>query len=193
MTSSTVTRGAVERPHDRRRQAVLAAHSTAQTAPVVADLHVAEYEGGERHGRLGMGLAERHLEAGLARLGLQLGRGPVGDHEAVVHDDDPVGELVGLVEILGGQKHRRALADEAADDLPDPGAARWVEPRRRFVEEEHRWSRDETRGHVEAPAHAARILLEDTVGGVDELELLEELGGAPAGGGPGEPGKARRP
>src|SRR6266545_3779457 len=39
----------------------------------------------------------------------QLGEGAVGDDPALVEDRDPVGELFGLVQVLRGQQHRRAL------------------------------------------------------------------------------------
>jgi len=44
------------------------------------------------------------LQALAAELGLELVGGALGDHAAVVDDDDVVGELVGLLEILGRQQ-----------------------------------------------------------------------------------------
>ncbi len=61
-----------------------------------------------RRRRVGGG--ERDLEPGAAGLRLQLGGGPLGDRPAVVDDDDPVGELVGLVQVLGGEQQRGAVA-----------------------------------------------------------------------------------
>jgi hypothetical protein len=54
----------------------------------------------------------------------------------------------------------------------------WVEAGRRLVEEEHRGLRDQARGEVETALHAARICLGGTVGGIRDLEALEELDGA---------------
>ena len=45
---------------------------------------------------------------------LQLGRGALGDHPAVVDDRDRVGEPVGLVQVLGGQQHGRPGRGERA-------------------------------------------------------------------------------
>ena len=41
---------------------------------------------------------------------------PSRDHPAVVDHRDPVGELVGLLEVLGGQQQRRPLAHQLAHD-----------------------------------------------------------------------------
>ena len=56
--------------------------------------------------------------------------GALGDDAAVVEDRDPVGELVGLVEVLRGEEDRDAVGDQVADDLPHgrggcAGRARW--------------------------------------------------------------------
>ena len=44
---------------------------------------------------------------------LSSSRRALGDHPPVVDDRDAVGELVGLLEVLGGEQHRRAVVDEA--------------------------------------------------------------------------------
>ena len=49
---------------------------------------------------------------------------PVGDDPPGVDDADPVGELVGLVEVLGGQQHGRAVARRARGSRSRPRCAR---------------------------------------------------------------------
>ena len=54
----------------------------------------------------------------------------LGDHPAGAHHRDPVGELVGLVEVLRGEQHRRAELDDPRGRSPRPrcgraGRARW--------------------------------------------------------------------
>ena len=44
---------------------------------------------------------------------LSSARVPLTMIRALVQDRDPVGELLGLVEVLGGEQHRRALGGEA--------------------------------------------------------------------------------
>jgi signal transduction histidine kinase len=43
--------------------------------------------------------------------------GALGDDPAVVDDGDPVGEPVGLVQVLGGQQHRGPVGDDGPDDV----------------------------------------------------------------------------
>ncbi len=96
------------------------------------------------------GIGDVNLHANAADLVLELVGGAVRDHAAGVDHGDPVGEPVGLVEVLGGQQHGRALADQALDGLPEVEPAARVEARGRLVEEDHRRSGDERRGEVEA-------------------------------------------
>ena len=63
-------------------------------------------------------------------LVLELVRGALGDHVAVVDHDDPVGEPVGLVEVLRGQQHGRAGRRRAPRSSPTgragcAGRGRW--------------------------------------------------------------------
>ena len=80
---------------------------------------------------------------------------PARDDLPVVDHRDRVGQLVGLFEVLGRQQERRPLADEAADDLPHPESAAWVEAGGRLVEEQQAGPPDQGAGEVEPAAHAA--------------------------------------
>ena len=105
---------------------------------------------------------------------------PSATTRAVVEQRDPVGEPVGLLEVLRRQEDRDAVGDELADDLPhDPPAAR-VEAGRRLVEEDDPRVADEGHRQVEPAAHAARVRRGRLAGGVDEVEPLEQLRDAPA-------------
>ena len=127
-----------------------------------------------------VGVRHREDDGGLARLVLELERRALGDDPAVVDDDDAVGELVGLLEVLRRQQQRRAVADEAAQHVPQLDAAARVEAGGRLVEEEHRRRRDEADREVEPAPHAAGVVLDDPVAGVGEREPLEQLVGQPA-------------
>ena len=98
-----------------------------------------------------------------AELGLELVRGAAGDDLAVVDDRDRVGQLVGLLEVLRREQERRALRDEAPDDVPHADAAARVEAGRRLVEEQQPRMADQRAAEVEPPAHAARVRLDDAV------------------------------
>ena len=130
--------------------------------------------------------ADRDDEAGAPGLVLELERGALGDDPAVVDDDDAVGELVGLVEVLGREEERRAVADEVAQHAPQLDPAAGVEPGRRLVEEEHRRCRDEAGREVEPATHAAGVVLDDLAARLREREPLEQLVARPAHEGPVE-------
>ena len=58
---------------------------------------------------------------------VQLLRRPCGDGQPVVDDDDLVGELVGLVQVLRGEKDGRARAHQIPDDPSHAEPARRIE------------------------------------------------------------------
>ena len=96
----------------------------------------------------------------------------------MVDDGEVVGEAVGLLEVLRREQDRGPLGLEVLDDGPQLVAAVEVEARRGLVQEQHRRTVDERGAQVEAPAHPTGVRARRPVGGVDEVELLEELGGA---------------
>jgi hypothetical protein len=71
----------------------------------------------------------------------------------VVDDGDPVGELVGLLQVLGGQQHGGTALDQVADQRPQVAAAGRVQPGGGLVQEQHLGPADQAGGQVEAPAH----------------------------------------
>jgi hypothetical protein len=74
-----------------------------------------------------------------------------------VEDRDPVGELLRLVEVLGGEQHRGAAVGELLHGLPHLDAGLGVEPGGGFVEEDDRRVADQAHRDVEPAAHAARV------------------------------------
>ena len=74
---------------------------------------------------------------------------------AAVDDRDPVGELVGLVEVLRGQQDRAALLHQLADRGPHLAAGARVEAGGRLVEEDQRGPGDQAGRQVEPATHAA--------------------------------------
>ena len=127
---------------------------------------------------------ELQLDVGVADLGLERLRRPLGDDLAAVDDADVVGELVGLLQVLGGEEDRGALVVERPHLLPDRLAADRVEAGGRLVEEEHAGFVDERGGEVESALHPAGVAADAAVGGGDEVDPLEQgVGAAPALGG----------
>ena len=170
--------GGVEGTDHTGGQPRSAAHGGVKTAAVVARVDGPVDQGGEGGHGSRMRLGEGGFEAGPAGRLLELARRARGDDPTVVDDDDPVGQGVGLVEVLGGEQQGDAVGHQLADHVPHAQPAGGVEPGGRFVEEEDRWSGHQAGGQVEATTHAAGVALHDAVGGVGELEPLEQVAGA---------------
>ena len=138
---SSVTRDAARRPAGRR---VAASASSSVTGTVSSSRPVAC---GSVAGDLGAGCratsSSRAGSVGRTAMRwppidpLEPVRGVVRDDPAVVDDADLVGERVGLVEVLRGQQHGRAVGDEPAHDVPHVLALGRVEAGGRLVEEDH--------------------------------------------------------
>ena len=115
-----------------------------------------------------------------ADLRLQRLRRALGDDVPAVDDPDPVGEDVGLLEVLGGEEDRHAaLGYQALDLLPERRAALRVHAGGGLVEEEDPRTVDERQREVETPLHATRVAADLAVGGLDQADALEELITAP--------------
>jgi len=76
---------------------------------VVGDRHCQRVAGHE----LRLGVGELDIDAATGNLLLELLRAALGDQASAVEDRHPVGELVGLVEVLRGQEHSCAVVDQA--------------------------------------------------------------------------------
>jgi len=105
-------------------------------------------------------------------------RGVVRDHPPVIHHGDLVGERVGLLQVLGGEQHRRAVADQAADHVPHVLALGRVEAGGGLVKEDHLRPAHERRGEVKAAPHATGVVLGHLAGGLGQVEPREQFGGA---------------
>ena len=107
------------------------------------------------------GSSSRTCSAPRADRRLELPRRALGDHRAVVDDRDAVGELVGLVEVLGAEQDRRARLLRARGRCPRPGCA--TRGSRPVVGSSRNISSrrdDDARRDVQPPAHAARVVLD---------------------------------
>ena len=100
---------------------------------------------------------------------------PCGDRASVIDDHDLAREVVGLVEVLGGEQHVGAVLDECADRVPELAAAAGIEPGRGLVEQQQARRSDQARAQVEPAPHAARIRAREPVGGLAEPDLVEHV------------------
>src|SRR5207248_1944903 len=92
-------------------------------------------KGGGNGGEL-VSVARVYLDDVPADAVLQLGGGAGGDGVATVDDHDPSGELVGLVEVLGGQQHVGPRLEEGADRIPQLDPAARIQAGGRLVEQQ---------------------------------------------------------
>ena len=106
---------------------------------------------------------------------LELAPGPLRDHPTVIDHGDLLRELICLLEVLSGQQERRPLADELAHDRPNLDAAARIEAGRRLVQEQHARAGQQTRRQVETPPHTTGVRAGGAVGGVSQIEALQQL------------------
>jgi hypothetical protein len=90
----------------------------------------------------------------------------------VVDDDDVGGQVVGLVEVLGGQQHVGAGADQLADRVPQLEAAAGVQARGGLVQQQQAGGADQAGAQVQAAAHSAGVGADQPVGVAGQLQLL---------------------
>ena len=118
--------------------------------------------------------------------GDEVARRPLGDDLRLVHDDEAIAELLGLVHVVGRQDERRASLLEPVEAVPDEVACLWVEASRRLVEEHEARLIDQRAGDRQAPLHAAGQRLDLGIGAIGQLDELEQVGGPPARLAPGQ-------
>ena len=128
-----------------------------------------------RGGRGQVALVGDHDLDAAAQGVLELVRTALGDHPSRVDDHDLIRELVGFVQVLGGQQDGRAVGGEFSDSGPDLGPAARVQAGGRLVEKQHQRGDDQARHHVQPTAHAARPGLDQTVGRLGQAELLQQF------------------
>ncbi|GGM60576.1 hypothetical protein GCM10012275_34580 [Longimycelium tulufanense] len=106
---------------------------------------------------------------------LELVRGAFGDQLPVGEDRDPVGELVGLLQVLRHQQDRDPTGHETTDDLPHGVAAARIQSAGGLVQEDD--ARVANQGHrqVEPTPHAAGVGGGRFPSRLDQVELLEQF------------------
>ena len=93
----------------------------------------------------------------------------------MVDDGDAVGELVRLVEVLGGQQNGGAFGDDAADHVPHIVAAARVQSGGGLVQEQQVGRDDQAGGDVQPAPHAAGVRLDQPVGRFGEGERGQQF------------------
>ena len=158
----------------QRPDPAVAGHLEGQVLVVAADR--AECLGGQvEFGQAAE--AQAHVAAGNQLL--QFGRSALGDEPALVQHGDPVGQLVGLLQVLRGEQDGdTVLADQVVDDLPHGAPAARVEPGGWLVQEDDPGLADQRHGQIQPPPHAPGISSQRFAGRLGQIEFLQQLGGA---------------
>jgi hypothetical protein len=140
-------------------------------------------------GHVEVHLVQRRLvvkAAPVPQLVLHLRRRALTDDQAAVDDGQAVTQLVGLLEVLRGEEDRRAPCVDAAHLLPEGEPARRVQAGRGLVQEEDLRLVDEGGGKIEPALHTPRVPLDPSIGGVDQIDELEQCCGPVDGRRPGD-------
>ena len=152
---------------------------------VVLDRHAGHRRAGHDRGRqravVGRPQPERvgpvgHEAADLPEVAGR--REPPGDH-----DEDALGDPLHLLQDVGGEEDRPALAGQVAEQVHHVEALARIHPVEGLVEDQDGRVVDEGRGHLGALAHPLRVGRERAVGGARQLDRregpLDRVGGAP--------------
>ena len=118
----------------------------------------------------------------LASPPLQLRGRALGHRSAVVDDHDVRRQVVGLVEVLGGEQDVGAPAHQPLDGLPQVDPAPRVQAAGGLVQQQQPGLAHEARTQVELAAHAPRVRADQPVGRLLEAQLFQHRGRVPARG-----------
>ena len=137
-------------------------------------------------GGLVLGRGRGQDEGAGAHPVLEVVRGALGDEPAAVDDADLVGQAVGLLQVLRGQKDRGAAVHQRADDVPHLLARARVQPGGGLIEEDQRRPGDQRDGQIQAAPHAAGVAAHLLAAGLGQAEGCQELVGPFAGPAPAQ-------
>ena len=104
-----------------------------------------------------------------------------GHDLAIVHHDEPVAELLGLVHEVRREHQRGAALLELVQLVPQQVACLGIEAGGRLVEQQQVGLVDQRSGDAHAPLLPAGQWLDLTAGAVAELDEVEQFGGPLAG------------
>ena len=138
-------------------------------------------EGADGGEDFGGGVAEEDF--GLVFDAHEIGEEAFADEFAFVDDADAVADFLDLFEEVGGEDDGDALGAEGEDEVADFAGAAGVDAGGGFVEDEEAGAVDDGLGEADALEHAFGVAGEGAIGGVFEVDEVEEFGAAVAEGG----------
>jgi hypothetical protein len=118
-------------------------------------------------------LSRAYLEHVAADTTFQLGGRASRDRAAMIDDHHTPGQLVSLLQILGGEEHVGPVGNEITDCGPKLHPAARVEARGWLVEQQQLRSTNQTRAQIEPLTHTARICAHQAVARITQLQPLQ--------------------
>ena len=94
----------------------------------------------------------------------------LGDEPTGVDDADPMGQAVGLLQVLGGQQDRRAALHQGADDVPHLFTRARVQTGGGLIQEDERGLGDEGDGQVQPTPHPTGVTVHPLAARLSEAE-----------------------
>ena len=130
----------------------------------------------EHLGGVVTGATQRDLHRVGADGTLQFIRRALHRHRSVADDANAVGQLVGLFEILRGEKDGGALLlIQPAHFFPHRRAAHGIEPGGGFVQEQHQGLMHQRTRQIQSARHSSGIRLDSSVDGVADVDQSNEI------------------
>src|SRR5262249_39776210 len=98
--------------------------------------------------------SQRHPASCSDRGADELVERAVGDHAAVIDNDDPIADLLRFIQLMRGQKKRCPVTAKKIEHFPYSLSALRIDSNRRLVEQNDRRPVQHTTGDVETPLHS---------------------------------------
>jgi hypothetical protein len=112
-------------------------------------------------------------------LPLELIGSALSDQATLVEHRDPIGELIGFLEVVGGEENGDTVGHQLTDDRPHRAAAARIQPRRRLVQENDPRTADERHRQVQLPAHPPGVGRRRFPRRLHQVESFQQLGDDP--------------
>jgi hypothetical protein len=114
-------------------------------------------------------------------LTLELVGSALRDQVPVVEHRDPVGELIGFLEVLRGEEDGDTIGHQPADDSPHRPTASRVQSCRRLVQEDDLRAADQGHRQIQLPAHTAGIGCHQLLRRLRQVEPVQQVRDEPPG------------
>lgn len=138
-----------------------------------------------------LGLCEAKLDVAAGHQALEVVGCAFGDDAPLVEYRDPVGQMIGFLEVLGGEEDRHTLGCQLPHDVPHGAPAARIQSGGRLVEEDYLRFGDQRHRQIQLPAHTAGVGRRPLTRGLHQIEPLQQFGHHPLARIPAQPMQSR--